>query len=296
MLTDLTIYIPIRDRTCCIKRLVKYYEDLYCKKIFVDSTNTRYTADNNIGTFEYHHIGPYNYYHKIHMIQHTMVTTPFVLDICDDDIVLKNSIIASIEFLKNNPNYSLCDGEYVDLDENFQFNQRNQDAYLAYTKSKLISPIPARRLRFAFKHYVARNHAIIRTDVSRLIFKTFVENTCLQPIKFCDRVFTAIAAIKGNFKTLPILYQVRTNKGRISHRPHIRRELQYGIRIINHLDNLKPVSELLASEAPFSRDPHKYLTNIVRRALKFRGNKHISTNNRYDNETQELIQIIKELG
>lgn len=307
-LDDFTLYIPIRDRTCCIQRLVKYYDDLPCRKLFIDSTAAPYTSQNRIGAFEYYHVGPYQYHRKVHMILHDMIKTPLVLDICDDDVALKSAIVDSAEFLRAHPDYVLCDGEYVDLIPDFLLDPRNRSSYTAMSMAQPTSSVAAYRVLIGFRHYVARNHAVMRTDVSRLIFKTFVENDDLQPIKFVDRVFTSIAAIKGNFRVLPQLYQIKTNRGRISHRPAVRRELRFGCRIMAHLESLRPISDLLAAEQPFPAhlgDPHAYFLDVMRYALKFRGmmnrkyrRKHKPSwmDSGQDQDIRELLETVRDLG
>jgi len=254
---------------------LKYYEDLPCRKLLVDSTRPRYgeplTKDTHLESFEYHFVGKPLYHQKIHLILHELVKTPFVADTADDDVILKESIFKCVEWLREHPDYSLCDGEYANLIEDDKLKGRNPGTYYAMTHVEPYSTKPSERMCNALIYYLGRNHAVMRTAVSRQIFQIFVDNYNLQAIKFIDRTFTAVAGIMGNFKTLPMLHQIKTNRGRLTHKPRMMRELRFGIRIRERLDDLRPVSELLAREEPMDvEEAHKLVKEAMDDALQVR--------------------------
>lgn len=273
-LDDFTLYVPIRDRTCCVPRVLKYYEDLPCRKLLVDSTRPDYgkriTRDSHLESFEYHWVGSTILYHqKIHLILHDLVDTPFVADTADDDVILKQSLMDTVHWLRNHEDYSLCDGEYANLEGKDKLRGRNPGTYYAMTHFNPHSDKPSERLANAFRYYLGRNHATMRTATSRKIFQIFHDHYDLQPIKFIDRTFTAVAGIMGNFKTLPLLYQIKTNRGRLTHKPRMMKELRFGIRIKANLDALLPVSEILAEEEPMDvKEAHVLVKHVVEEALR----------------------------
>jgi len=309
-LGDFTLYVPIRDRRCCVPRVLKYYEDLPCRKLLVDSTRPDYgkplTKNSHLESFEYHWVGNTILYHqKIHLILHDLVDTPFVADTADDDIILKESIVEAVQWLRAHDDYTLCDGEYANLVENGKLKGRNPGTYYAMTHYEPKSDKPSERLTNAFRHYLGRNHAVMRTAVSRQIFQTFADNYGLQAIKFIDRTFTAIAGIRGNFKTLPRLYQIKTNRGRLTHKPRMMKELRFGIRIKDHLNDLMPVSEILAAEENMEiEEAHKFvkmtMNEALRPKLRFRRNHQYDgqyipsfTGNRQRRQIAEVINAVE---
>jgi len=306
-LDDFTLYVPIRDRRCCVKRVLKYYEDLPCRKLLVDSTRPDYgkpiTKDSHLESFEYHWVGDKILYHqKIHLILHDLVKTPFVADTADDDLILKRSITEAVEWLRNHDDYVLCDGEYANLLEYGRLKGRNPGTYHAMTTLQPHSDKPSGCLRNSMRYYLGRNHAVMRTDVSRQIFQIFHDNYDLQAIKFIDRVFTATAGIKGNFKTLPILYQIKTNRGRLTHKPRMMKELRFGIRIRERLDDLRPVSEVLAADEPMDiEEAHKLIKDVMGEALrsKLRFRRNHEFDDKYTpsftgrRQRKQIVEVIK---
>ena len=310
-LDDLTLYVPIRDRRCCVPRVLKYYENLPCRKLLVDSTRPEYgkplTKDSHIGSFEYHWVGSTILYHqKIHLILHDIVNTPFVADTADDDVILKTSLMKTVQWLRDHDDYALCDGEYANLLEDGTIKGRNPGTYYAMTTKQPYSSKPSERLRNALRYYLGRNHATMRTSVSKQIFQVFHDHYNLQAIKFIDRVFTATAGIKGNFKTLPLLYQIKTNRGRLTHKPRMMKELRFGIRIKEHLDDLRPVSEILAVDEPMDIEEAHALVKAnmdeaLRPKLRFRRNHQYDdvyvpsfTGNGQKQQITEVIDAIRD--
>ena len=106
---DLTLIVPVRDRTQAIPRVIEYYTDLDCRKVIVDSSPERYTNLLRIGSFEYHYYGPVLYYHKLHGIL-LDVKTKYVVEVCDDDFIVKSAVPECIQFLEEHPEVIGCDG------------------------------------------------------------------------------------------------------------------------------------------------------------------------------------------
>lgn len=310
-LDDFTLYVPIRDRVCCVPRVLKYYEDLPCRKLLVDSTRPEYgrplTSDSHLESFEYHWVGSTILYHqKIHLILHDLVQTPFVADTADDDVILKKPLLDAVQWLREHEDYALCDGEYANLLEGSKLKGRNPGTYYAMTHFDPRSAKASERLANAFRYYLGRNHAVMRTAISRQIFQIFRDHYDLQAIKFIDRTFTAVAGILGNFKTLPLLYQIKTNRGRLTHKPRMMKELRFGVRIKDNMDALRPVSEILAREEPMDiDDAHEYVKRVMGEALRgklrYRRNhehddKYVSsfTGRRQHRQIAEVVRAVRE--
>ena len=104
---DFTLLVPVRDRVYNIKNICSYYKDLDCRKLIVDSSKVEFDDIDLIQScgFEYIYYGPTTYIEKMNRIYKEIITTEFVLDCADDDIVLKNSIKECVEFLRKNKDY-----------------------------------------------------------------------------------------------------------------------------------------------------------------------------------------------
>ena len=115
MLKDFTLFIPVRDRHYNLRNICNYYKDLNCIKLIVDSSESKFDDIDLIKScgFEYVYYGPMLYINKMNKVYKEIIETEIVLDCSDDDIVVKNSIKKCVEFLKENKDYTACDGEWL---------------------------------------------------------------------------------------------------------------------------------------------------------------------------------------
>lgn len=209
-----TLVIPVRDRHYNLPSIVKYYTGRPYRKIIYDASVEPYKGD--LGDLEYFHAGP-EFQHKSYLRAYQMVTTPYLLNCPDDDIMTQSSIEQCVRFLVDNPDYSVCDGEVVEWVPN----------------SPTVSPAPKpnvfkarvlhdwgeknvlERIRFAVVE-CSRGcmHSVVKTTDAVDIMQNFIDNPCICPLSFLDRVYVFASATRGKIKTLPIVQHIRTSNQR----------------------------------------------------------------------------------
>ena len=149
------------------------------------------------------------YYSKMYNIL-TYVSTPYVCELSDDDLIYIESIFECINFLRKHKQYDCCDG----------FWNSNKDVVLqekeimSLVKSDFFSSIPQERLvELLNNNWKAINHSVIKTEILRECYKFQLDNECLWPIKWWDKILMFIFCFIGNYKPLAILYGKRRDWG-----------------------------------------------------------------------------------
>lgn len=250
-LENFTLFIPVRDRHYNLKGACSYYSDLDCKKIIVDSSVAPLKdldlAESN--GFDYVYYGPTKYIDKIHRIHNELVTTEFSLDCSDDDIVLKDSIKKSVEFLNSNDQYVACDGETLWLNKSSRsWFVKRPNKFFGPLKADFFSVKAIDRVAFTFNCCMTKQHSVTRRSVSLAAWDALKNCPPLHPMAFIERFHIFVTAIMGNSKKLPLVYNIRnSSEDRVMNRADLKDEIQDGILFIDNLDHehLKPFVDLL---------------------------------------------------
>jgi len=251
MLTDFTLLVPVRDRHYNLINICNYYKDLNCVKLIVDSSKSKFDNIDLIKScgFEYVYHGPMSYIDKMNKIYKEIIETEIVLDCSDDDIVIKNSIKKCVEFLKQNKNYTACDGRCLWLDKTKKYIfEKHPNKFFGPLKENFSSPIAKERVSFEFNCCMTKQHSVIRTEVALKTWDILKNYPPLQPMPFIERFHVFVTAVMGNSKKLPLVYNIRNSSNdRMIHRSDIKDELQTDIKFIDNLDHahLKPFVDLL---------------------------------------------------
>ena len=251
MLEDFTLFVPVRDRHYNLKNVCSHYNDLDCKKIIVDSSIVSFKDLDLIEStgFDYVYYGPTKYVDKIHRIHNELVTTEFSLDCSDDDIILKDAIKKSVEFLRYNDQYVACDGQ------NLWFNKHNKSLFVKHPnkffgplKADFFSAVAIDRVTFDFNCCMTKQHSVMRRNVSLTTWDVLKNYSPLRPMAFIERFHVFVTAIMGNSKKLPLVYNIRNSSNdRVMNRKDLKDEIQNDISFIDNLDHehLKPFVNLL---------------------------------------------------
>lgn len=248
---DLTLVVPIRDRHKHLPIVAYHYKDLECKKIIFDTSKTQYDKIPMLESagFEYIYEGPTPYPEVFYNIS-KIIKTDFVVDCPDDDMLLLSSLQQSVDFLKENKDYVVCDGEYLYFDKrtNALF-PRHPNKFFGQLKEQFHSTSATERLRFWFDCNMSRCPSVIRSDTYRFIWDVIYKNPQFHPISFNDRVHGYITTLIGNAKTLPVVYQIRNWEPgtSIQDNPELFEELQRDVQMADCLDehHLTPMVNLL---------------------------------------------------
>jgi glycosyltransferase domain-containing protein len=271
---DFTLFVPVRDRQYNLKSICAYYNDLDCKKIIVDSS-IEPLADRNIiedAGFDYVYYGPTKYVDKIHRIHTELIDTEFSLDCSDDDLVLKEAIKKSVEFLRHNDEYVACDGENLWLDKgaNTLF-VKHPNKFFGPLKENFCSKEAIDRVTFDFNCCMTKQHSVIRKNVSLLVWNTLKNYPPIQTICFVERFHAFVTAIMGNSKKLPDLFCIRNQGEKVTSRPDLQAELREDIAFIDNLDDehLKPFVNLLVENTNdlSYQEGFIFVKNIIRDQL-----------------------------
>ena len=114
---DFTLVILVKDRQYNIPIVLDYYRDWDCKKIIIDSSKQKFNfGEFDPGIFEYCYLGKNNYFDKWTKIhEYELITTKYMVDVPDDDFLIKRTVQKCLEKLKEDNDLVLCDGEYCDI-------------------------------------------------------------------------------------------------------------------------------------------------------------------------------------
>ena len=167
-----TLVIPVRDRHFNLQSIIKYYDGRPYRKIIYDASVNPY--DGYLGDLEFQHMSYLNVY--------KMVKTPYLLNCPDDDIMTQESIDQCVNFLENNPDYSVCDGEVVEWTPNTNsvFPAPKPDVFRARVLCDWDSMDILDRIRFAVV-CCSRGcmHSVVRTKDAVDIMQNFINNPCI---------------------------------------------------------------------------------------------------------------------
>lgn len=288
MLEDFTLLVPVRDRHYNLGSVCSYYKDLDCKKIIADSSISPFKNIDLITSsgFDYVYYGPTKYIDKMHRIYNELITTEFSLDCPDDDIVLKEAIKESLEFLRNNDNYVACDGENLWLNKkNMRLFEKHPNKFFGPLKADFFSLSAIDRVTFDFNCCMTKQHSVIRKNVSLKTWNTLKDYTPLHPIAFIERFHVFVTAIMGNSKKLPLVFNIRNDgNDRVMERHDLKNETMGDILFIDNLDqeHLKPFIDLLVehTEGLSYEKGFDFFRELIRNQLNGPSDLcHINTNN-----------------
>jgi glycosyltransferase domain-containing protein len=243
----LTLVIPVRERICHLPKIVRYYKDLECRKIIYDSSRNPYQGDTK--GFDYMHVGP-RYQHVAFFEAYDKVETPFLVNCPDDDLMMKSSIVKCVKFLKDNPTYSACDGEYINFDPHTKgLTSHGPNVFIGRAAYEWGDESFDERMDFLIVR-CSRSplHAVVRTSDARAIYKNFLENKIISPLGFQDRVYSFITACRGRVKTLQVPWHIRMSNNtpsadQIMHWQNIKNEVIDGYSLDLHINMQKCIDD-----------------------------------------------------
>lgn len=211
----ITIVIPTFNRCSYLFRLLDYYR-LYAPGIRIvigDSSldknkeiNRRTIlslSDSNILHFNYPSdiIGLLKVQDLLNQ-----VNTKYCVFCGDDDFIIPNGINQSVNFLEDNPDFTVAPGHYISFETEVGKGRFCWKPCYAYESN--ISPDAASRLLSHFANYTATtSYAVNRTDFLNMIFKEAIKFT--SDDRFGELLPSMLALIYGKMKHLNVLYAVR---------------------------------------------------------------------------------------
>jgi glycosyltransferase domain-containing protein len=200
--TDFTLIITLHNRKNSIGDLLSKYGQLPYQIILADSSDSPYNGELPSNTTHIETPGEL-YYKKMYDIL-LKVSTPYVLELPDDDYVYSEAIEKCLEFLIENPTYSYADG-FSTKSSGRDIWKNQCEFYTTYSSNNFKERI----VTHLNKHWKAPNHTIVKTEILTEIYKFVLDRPALYPVRYFDKIWTYISCYYGNNRSLEIPYIVR---------------------------------------------------------------------------------------
>jgi glycosyltransferase domain-containing protein len=215
----ITIVIPTYNRPGYLKRLLGYYNDcrIAHQIIIADggADETKKANRETISSFQtlkVLHLHGYSpetppLERLIDALKH--VNTKYSIICADDDFITPNGIDRSINFLEDNPDFSIVHGRYITFHVESGENGENTFCWEpAYISESITSPNSADRLiRHLSGYLVPTFYAVHRTDLLQMVWSETYRFT--KDDNFSELLASMLAIIYGKMKCLDIMYCAR---------------------------------------------------------------------------------------
>lgn len=213
-----TIIIPTHNRPKHLRRILSHYNEYGNDyRIIVADSSSDQNKDSNkkyICTFsnmDILHLSKYPseiyFYDKMadaasHADGEYCVVCP------DDDFVTPNGINVSVDFLEDNPDFTVAHGDYIcfwlqaDGTGQFQFCSRP-----IYSHRSLAFDDARRRLEFHFSNYLPTQYAVHRTNLLKMALSEAAKFT--DDLQFGELLYSMLTSIYGKMKHVVVPYAAR---------------------------------------------------------------------------------------
>jgi glycosyltransferase domain-containing protein len=204
----LTALLPTRARPAECERQLRFLRDNhFAHRVVVLDVSA--PADAELvrracsGIAEYRHFGPeYRMADKLAAAV-IDVTTPYVVLIPDDDVVLPQAIADAMTFLDSHPDFVVAHGYFID----FRVHDADVDFHhVAGFTPSIVDEDPLRRHYELFRRYQSFYWGVFRTDV----FRTGVRAACaMEVVTFRELTVMSTAILQGKVARLRSVYALR---------------------------------------------------------------------------------------
>jgi hypothetical protein len=182
------------------------------------------------------------YYEKLFRIA-DLVETTHLIDVPDDDIILKSFLKDANLILKSNKSINLVTGQTVRFTGEFPLKVK-----ILFEKQREYTEQPTKtfqNLNYFFESFFVLNHAVCRKEIFQKISTFVLNNPNLKPVKFFDKIFAFICICEGNVLVLNQLSHLRRNDDRM-----ISSLKNYPVELERHVE-FSSICERLVSKNPF---------------------------------------------
>ncbi|MBV4469528.1 glycosyltransferase family 2 protein [Pseudomonas siliginis] len=219
----LTVVLITHNRPAFLRRAVKYYSDLPCKIMVLDSSPER--PEGDFSAVDYHHVPQFAYWGMQAKLAYGVeqLTTPYMVLAADDDFILHDSLAESMGFLQANPDYGMCHGYclmYLTLAGGVSYYRRDKKVQEDYCSEQA-----QERVIDYMSQYIPPFYAVTRTDLMKTWHSALPPGTSFQWQEI-GHVYFLLASAKA--RILPIPYVVREiNYGASEHSTEVYHSLTY---------------------------------------------------------------------
>ncbi len=217
-----TIIVITHNRPGHLRRLLDYYREYKndFKIIVSDSSSdenktknketissfldsdilyVNYHSDSSHGSNEAHHqlLDASNY-----------VKSKYCIYCADDDFIAPKGIKQAVDFLENNPDFTVAHGDYVSFYLKTKRSRKKQFYWAPiYLHKSITFPEAKSRLVEYLSNYSVTIFGVLRTDFFKMIFKETLKFT--NDGRFGELLPSMLALIHGKMESLDVLYGVR---------------------------------------------------------------------------------------
>jgi glycosyltransferase domain-containing protein len=217
--SNCSIIIPTYNRPHYLKRILCYY-DKYGRDfeiIVADSSSDENKLLNKeiISSFpklKVKYIGKYpptlSSYHKM-ADAFSYVKRKYCAVCADDDFTIPNGIRKAVDFLEQNPDFTVVHGYYI----SFHFEDKNGKKQFCleqtYPHQSVEFSDAAERLSYYLAEYpMTVFYAVQRASLSKRFYRELI-NSKANPLLFGEMLPSVLAVLYGKMKCLDVLYAVR---------------------------------------------------------------------------------------
>jgi len=213
-----SILIPTYNRSEYLRRILSYYNE-YGEDyniIVADSSSDENKKLNKkiISSFSSLNILYLsNYSSELNLFQKIADAINYVEEkycvICaDDDFITPNGVNQSVDFLENDPDFTVADGYYISFYLKTDEKGKQQFCWTpTYPYKSITLPDTKSRLFFYFSNYYSTLYCVHRTDFLNMILKETVKFT--NDGIFGELLPSGLTLIYGKMKRLNVLYDAR---------------------------------------------------------------------------------------
>lgn len=219
----LTVVLISHNRPAFLRRAMKYYGDLPCKVLVLDSATEPFKGE--IPDVEYRHVPQFAYSGFQAKIAYGVeqVTTPYMVLAADDDFIVHEALAESVDFLEENRDYGMCHGYclmYLTLAGSVSYYRRDKKVCEDYSSER-----PQDRVVEYMRQYLPPFYAVTRTSLMKSWYSLLPPGTSFQWQEI-GHVYYMLACAKA--RILPTAYVVREiNYGNSEHNTEVYHSLTY---------------------------------------------------------------------
>ncbi|RON47011.1 glycosyltransferase family 2 protein [Pseudomonas frederiksbergensis] len=219
----LTVVLISHNRPAFLRRAMKYYGDLPCKVLVLDSATEHFQGE--LPDVEYQHVPQFAYSGFQAKIAYGVeqVTTPYMVLAADDDFIVHEALAESVDFLEANGDYGMCHGYclmYLTLAGSVSYYRRDKKVCEDYSSER-----PQDRVVEYMRQYLPPFYAVTRTSLMKSWYALLPPGTSFQWQEI-GHVYYMLACAKA--RILPTAYVVREiNYGNSEHNTEVYHSLTY---------------------------------------------------------------------
>ena len=273
---DLTLYITLYSRRWTLPRIMEYYRDFPGKLVVADAWADPGSNQKKYPRVTFLDLRGKNFYEVMQSIGKDCKTR-WMCWCNDDDFAPVSGLKTCVDFFGKHPEeYTMVMGQQFMIGNegygkreyahwSFPTQSGNSSDFAGGTRTSSLYPQHSpfshaeTRLRNMFRVFHTPVHAVIRPELMQEAAELVLANPHLFPIRFFDKVFGYVAALRGEKKVLPTLTSIRTQNRLIDQRGGYPAELKREVPFENIIRELEtqgdPLAELLTRESLLQTHP-----------------------------------------